>query len=200
MILRDLFRSHPIFTIWFVTILWAAEFASRHPIVTPLLATIAGCAGATGIAFLWIERSAQALLLFYGAGVLGSIAAYFAYAKAILQRVRYAGPAVGAIDAPSSRSVHRVLALYALRRTYAPEDLDAFTGSARDPDPAVRRAAIAILGTYKDRRTAPPLVEALADPDPEIRDLARRSLVRSTGRDLGPDAGAWRAWLEAGGA
>ncbi|MBN1421482.1 MAG: HEAT repeat domain-containing protein [Planctomycetes bacterium] len=200
MFLRDLFRSHPIFTTWFVVLLIAADFAARHPAVTPLLATVAGCAGAAGIVCLWTEQSGRALLLFYGAGILGSIAAFFVYAKGILQRVRYEGPAVAAIDTPSSRSVHRVLALYALRRTYAPEDLETFSEFARDPDPAVRRAAIAILGTYRDRRAAPPLVGALEDSDPEIRDLARRGLVRSTGRDLGPDAGAWRAWLETGGA
>jgi hypothetical protein len=48
----------------------------------------------------------------------------------------------------------------------------------QQPDPAVRRRAIALVGTIKDEEAVPILVEALDAPQPEIRLEALRSLGR----------------------
>ncbi|MBM3990856.1 MAG: hypothetical protein FJ298_07585 [Planctomycetes bacterium] len=61
-------------------------------------------------------------------------------------------------------------------------------------DPKARRAAAAVFGNARDTQTADALVGALDDVDALVRAAARDALRAITGRDLGGDSEAWRAW------
>ncbi len=59
----------------------------------------------------------------------------------------------------------------------------------------LKRVVADLLGERGDRHGASVLIEALADPDAEVRRRAVRALERISGESHGTDARAWRAWL-----
>lgn len=65
---------------------------------------------------------------------------------------------------------------------------------AKDTDIDVRLEAVRALGETGDEAAIPPLARALEDPDPAIQYRAVTSLKKVSGRDLGNDVNAWRAW------
>lgn len=62
-----------------------------------------------------------------------------------------------------------------------------------DRSEAVRWSAVRCLGEIGDLRAAPPLVRLLSDES--IKGAAAEALQSLTGEKLGPDSGAWEAWL-----
>lgn len=63
-----------------------------------------------------------------------------------------------------------------------------------DEEIDVRLHALRRLGTLGDEAAIPALAEALEDPDPAVQFRAVASLREVSGRDLGNDVNAWRAW------
>ncbi len=63
-----------------------------------------------------------------------------------------------------------------------------------DADLDVRLKALRELGTLGSDAAVPALARALEDPDPAIQYRAVGSLKQVSGRDLGDDVNAWRAW------
>jgi HEAT repeat protein len=72
-----------------------------------------------------------------------------------------------------------------------------FERRLRSENPSERRVALDAFACHR-RATAvvPLLIERLDDPEPSIGATALQHLVRLSGKDLGADAGAWRAWWE----
>lgn len=58
------------------------------------------------------------------------------------------------------------------------EELATVTNGLADPDAAVRRASAGALGGFDPQSSAEPLLEALGDPDPTVRDTAVETAVR----------------------
>ena len=58
----------------------------------------------------------------------------------------------------------------------------------------VRLRAVRMLGKLKDKEAIPVLARALEDPDPAVQYRAVAALKQVSGRDLGNDVNAWRAW------
>jgi HEAT repeat protein len=63
-----------------------------------------------------------------------------------------------------------------------------------DADLDVRLKAVRELGGLGSDAAVPALARALEDPDPAIQYRAVGSLKQVSGRDLGDDVNAWRAW------
>ncbi len=63
-----------------------------------------------------------------------------------------------------------------------------------DADLDVRLKALRELGALGSDAAVPALARALEDPDPAIQYRAVGSLKQVSGRDLGDDVNAWRAW------
>jgi len=63
-----------------------------------------------------------------------------------------------------------------------------------DTDLDVRLRALRMLGELRDSAAIPVLAEALEDPDPAVQYRAVAALKEVSGRDLGNDVNAWRAW------
>ncbi|MFM7108685.1 MAG: HEAT repeat domain-containing protein [Planctomycetaceae bacterium] len=63
-----------------------------------------------------------------------------------------------------------------------------------DTELDVRLRALRMLGELGDERAIPTLAKALEDPDPAVQYRAVAALKRVSGRDLGDDVNAWRAW------
>lgn len=63
-----------------------------------------------------------------------------------------------------------------------------------DTELDVRLRAVRTLGELGDERAIPTLAKALEDPDPAVQYRAVAALKRVSGRDLGDDVNAWRAW------
>jgi len=63
-----------------------------------------------------------------------------------------------------------------------------------DDDLDVRLRAIRMLGKLEDKDAIPVLAVALEDPDPAVQYRAVAALKQVSGRDLGNDVNAWRAW------
>ncbi len=63
-----------------------------------------------------------------------------------------------------------------------------------DADLDVRLRALKMLGELKDKQAIPVLARALEDGDPAVQYRAVASLKQVSGRDLGNDVTAWRAW------
>ena len=61
----------------------------------------------------------------------------------------------------------------------------------------LRIAAVAALGSFKDRRVFPPLISAVRDRDFAVADCAERSLIKLTGTTHSYDADAWARWVAA---
>lgn len=58
----------------------------------------------------------------------------------------------------------------------------------------VRLRALRMLGKLGDKDAIPVLARALEDPDPAVQYRAVAALKQVSGRDLGNDVNAWRAW------
>lgn len=58
----------------------------------------------------------------------------------------------------------------------------------------VRLRALRMLGKLEDKEAIPVLARALEDPDPAVQYRAVAALKQVSGRDLGNDVNAWRAW------
>ena len=63
-----------------------------------------------------------------------------------------------------------------------------------DSELDVRLRAVRMLGKLKDKEAIPVLAKALEDPDPAVQYRAVAALKQVSGRDLGNDVNAWRAW------
>jgi len=77
-----------------------------------------------------------------------------------------------------------------------PEGVPALVETLKDPDPAVRRAALRALTWFPDHpATQPAMVNTVADKDPSVSYMAHRMLLERTGKK-----GVERkreAWIEA---
>jgi len=62
----------------------------------------------------------------------------------------------------------------------------------------VRIAAVKALGETNDKGAMMPLVEAMADSDPALKNRARESLTAVSGRDYGTNVQAWREFAQNG--
>jgi hypothetical protein len=63
-----------------------------------------------------------------------------------------------------------------------------------DAELDVRLRALRMLGKLEDKEAIPVLAKALEDPDPAVQYRAVAALKQVSGRDLGNDVNAWRAW------
>ena len=63
-----------------------------------------------------------------------------------------------------------------------------------DSELDVRLRALRMLGKLEDKDAIPVLAKALEDPDPAVQYRAVAALKAVSGRDLGDDVNAWRAW------
>lgn len=63
-----------------------------------------------------------------------------------------------------------------------------------DTELDVRLRALRMLGKLEDKDAIPVLAKALEDPDPAVQYRAVAALKQVSGRDLGNDVNAWRAW------
>jgi hypothetical protein len=68
------------------------------------------------------------------------------------------------------------------------------TRYASDADLGVKLRALSALAELDDAAAIPTLAKALDDADPVVRKRAMQSLKQVSGRDLGDDVNAWRAW------
>jgi hypothetical protein len=82
-----------------------------------------------------------------------------------------------------------------LLRLVGHRSLTVLDAMARDPRWRVRLAAIRALADLKTRAGVERLVEALGDERGRLREDVLALLQRLTGRPLGPDVDAWRAFL-----
>jgi HEAT repeat protein len=99
----------------------------------------------------------------------------------------------GAVEDPEPRV--RMAACEAWRKRGGPEAVSLLGGRvSADTDIDVRLKAVRELGLLEDESAVPALARALEDPDPAIQYRAVSSLKQVSGRDLGDDVNAWRAW------
>jgi len=99
----------------------------------------------------------------------------------------------GALEDPEPRV--RMAACEAWRKRGGPEAVSLLAArAAADSDIDVRLRALRELGSLGDEAAVPALALALEDPDPAIQYRAVGSLKQVSGRDLGDDVNAWRAW------
>jgi HEAT repeat protein len=91
----------------------------------------------------------------------------------------------------------RIVCCDAWARRGGDEAVIALAGIAQgDPDKDVRHAAIRALGECRGQQAIAALAPALEDTDPAMQYLAVQSLKEVTGRDLGNDVDAWRAYVQ----
>jgi len=99
----------------------------------------------------------------------------------------------GGLEDPDSRV--RMAACEAWRKRGGPEAVELLATRARgDTDIDVRLRALREIGDLGDAAAVPVLAAALEDPDPAVQYLAVNALRQVSGRDLGDDVNAWRAW------
>ena len=99
----------------------------------------------------------------------------------------------GALEDPEPRV--RMAACEAWRKRGGPEAVSLLGARvSADADIDVRLKAVRELGALEDKAAVPALARALEDPDPAIQFRAVTSLKQVSGRDLGDDVNAWRAW------
>jgi HEAT repeat protein len=99
----------------------------------------------------------------------------------------------GALDDPEPRV--RMAACEAWRQRGGPEAVSLLASRASgDTDIDVRLNALRELGALGDAAAVPALARALEDPDPAVQYRAVSALKDVSGRDLGDDVNAWRAW------
>lgn len=99
----------------------------------------------------------------------------------------------GALEDPAPQV--RMAACEAWRKRGGPEAVSLLAARVdADTDMDVRLEALRKLGSLGDDAAVPALARALEDPDPAIQYRAVGALKRVSGRDLGDDVNAWRAW------
>lgn len=99
----------------------------------------------------------------------------------------------GALEDPEARV--RMAACEAWRERGGPEAVSLLAARASaDSDIDVRLKALKELGALGDAAAVPALARALEDPDPAVQYRAVGALKEVSGRDLGDDVNAWRAW------
>jgi HEAT repeat protein len=99
----------------------------------------------------------------------------------------------GALQDPDQRV--RIRACEVWRTRGGPDAVVLLTARYRaDTDLDVRLRALRMLGELRDTTAIPVLAEALEDPDPAVQYRAVAALKEVSGRDLGNDVNAWRAW------
>jgi HEAT repeat protein len=99
----------------------------------------------------------------------------------------------GALEDPEAKV--RMAACDAWRERGGPEAVTLLAARASgDSDIDVRLKAIRELGALGDAAAVPALARALEDPDPAVQYRAVSALKDCSGRDLGDDVNAWRAW------
>jgi len=99
----------------------------------------------------------------------------------------------GALEDPEARV--RMAACEAWRKRGGPDAVALLAARAdADPDIDVRLKALKELGALGDAAAVPMLAKALEDPDPAVQYRAVGALKDVSGRDLGDDVNAWRAW------
>lgn len=99
----------------------------------------------------------------------------------------------GALEDPEPRV--RMAACEAWRQRGGPEAVTLLaTRASGDNDIDVRLRALRELGALGDAAAVPALARALEDPDPAVQYRAVSALKNVSGRDLGDDVNAWRAW------
>ncbi len=98
-----------------------------------------------------------------------------------------------AVDDPNPRV--RMAACEAWRTRGGPEAVALLAArSEADQEIDVRLKALRELGDLGDEGAVPALARALEDPDPAVQFRAVGALKQVSGRDLGDDVNAWRAW------
>jgi HEAT repeat protein len=99
----------------------------------------------------------------------------------------------GALEDPEARV--RMAACEAWRKRGGPEAVSLLAARVdADTDIDVRLKALKELGSLGDEAAVPALARALEDPDPAVQYRAVGALKDVSGRDLGDDVNAWRAW------
>jgi HEAT repeat protein len=99
----------------------------------------------------------------------------------------------GALEDPDERV--RVAACSAWRQRGGPEAVELLAARYNaDREIDVRLRALRELGQLGDKDAIPVLSRALEDPDPAVQYRAVAALRQISGRDLGDDVNAWRAW------
>jgi len=99
----------------------------------------------------------------------------------------------GALEDPEPRV--RMAACKAWRKRGGPEAVKLLAARIdADSDIDVRLRALRELGDLGDESAVPALARALEDPNPAIQFRAVAALKDVSGRDLGDDVNAWRAW------
>lgn len=99
----------------------------------------------------------------------------------------------GMLEHPSRLVRIDVMSALDLRPRSESEDAIRSLGST-DEAPDIRRAAIEKLAHSGGPGIVPYLIERLDDPDSSVRLAVVAGLERATGKALGPDAAAWKAW------
>jgi HEAT repeat protein len=99
----------------------------------------------------------------------------------------------GALEDPEARV--RMAACEAWRKRGGPEAVEHLATRYRtDREIDVRLRALRELGELGDKEAVPVLAKALEDSDPAVQYRAVGALKKVSGRDLGDDVNAWRAW------
>jgi len=99
----------------------------------------------------------------------------------------------GALEDPEPRV--RMAACEAWRKRGGPEAVKLLAARVdADSDIDVRLRALRELGELGDESAVPALARALEDPNPAVQFRAVSALKEVSGRDLGDDVNAWRAW------
>jgi hypothetical protein len=99
----------------------------------------------------------------------------------------------GGLEDPDERV--RVTACSAWRERGGPEAVELLGARYHaDREIDVRLRALRELGELGDKAAVPVLARALEDPDPAVQYRAVAALKQISGRDLGDDVNAWRAW------
>jgi HEAT repeat protein len=88
---------------------------------------------------------------------------------------------LSALLAQGSESALRRAAVLALGALSTPDLVELLLPSLRDPSPEVRVAVIQALSSVNDAAIRPRLAEMLSDPDVSVREVARRSTLRTVG-------------------
>ena len=89
----------------------------------------------------------------------------------------------------------RITACEAWRKRGGPEAASLLAARFNaDDDIDVRLTALREIGDLGDEAAVPTLARALEDPDPAVQYRAVAALREISGRDLGNDVNAWRAW------
>jgi hypothetical protein len=99
--------------------------------------------------------------------------------------------AIARLDGDARRKARQALAERLTRMK--PATLVGYLG---DEDAEIRRAAALACAMKDDKKLIPDVIRALGDREPLVRRAAHAALKELSGRDLGPDAAAWRAWWD----